>query len=116
MKQRLLILFSGLVLLCAPLSGALAQVTAAEPGSQPPLSPESLAGLIGQADAARHKAAKLGAEWLDTRSLIEQARLAAGQGELQRARELAELARQQGELAAAQAVREAEAWQRRVIR
>jgi hypothetical protein len=100
-----------LLLALASLAGS---VLAAEGGLPP--SAEAVAARIGEAEQARQKAAELGTEWLATHKLIQQAREEAGAGNLQKAMQLAELAQAQGELAAAQAAREAEAWQRRVVR
>lgn len=103
-----------LVSLLSP--AAPAQDPAASSAGGAPVSTESVAELIGRAEAAQHIATELRAAWLETGGLIEQARKEAGLGNLVRAAELAKLARQQGELAVAQAEREAEAWQRRVVR
>ena len=81
-----------------------------------PVTADSALAAIEQAEAARQAAAELGYEWLKTRTLIKQAREASAQEDWQQAVELATEARLQGELAAAQAAREAEAWQRRVVR
>jgi hypothetical protein len=80
-----------------------------------PVDREAVKELIREAEAARSRAADLGAEWLETRELIAEARQLVENGELQQAAERAEEARQQGELAAAQAERESTAWQRRVV-
>jgi len=80
-----------------------------------PVDTEAVQELIREAEAARSRAAGLGAEWLETRELIAEARQLAKNGDLQQAAERAEEARQQGELAAAQAERESTAWQRRVV-
>ena len=84
-------------------------------GNAAPDDTEAVQELIREAEAARSRAAGLGAEWLETRKLITEARQLAENGDLQRAAERAEEARQQGELAAAQAERESKAWQRRVV-
>jgi len=76
---------------------------------------EAVQELIREAEAARSRAAGLGAEWLETRNLIAEARQLIENGDLQKAAQRAEEARQQGELAAAQAERESTAWQRRVV-
>ena len=80
------------------------------------VTPDSALAEIERAEAARQAAAELGYEWLKTKALIQQAREAAAEENWQHAVELATEARLQGELAAAQAEREAEAWQRRVVR
>ena len=80
------------------------------------LSAESVAKSIGRAEAARNQAAELRAEWLETRSLIEQARKQAGLGHYEKAMALADKARRQGELAVEQYERESAAWQQRVVR
>jgi hypothetical protein len=92
--------------------GALAQ----EPAAAAAVSAETVTELIGRAEAAQRSATELRAEWLETGGLIEQAREEANLGNLVQAAKLAELARRQSELAVAQAEREAEAWQRRVVR
>ena len=104
-----------LVLLGALLGSALA-TNAALATEVAPLDAGAVAAMIEDAEAARQRAADLGAEWLDTHKLLAQARQEAEGGNLQTAAELATQARRQGELAAAQAEREAEAWQRRVVR
>jgi hypothetical protein len=96
--------------------GTLAQDPAAASAASTPVSAETVAELIDRAQAAQRTASEQRAEWLETGGLIEQARREAELGNLIRAAELADLARQQGLLAAAQAQREAEAWQRRVVR
>jgi hypothetical protein len=80
------------------------------------LDSETVIEMIEQAEAARSRAADLRAEWLETRDLIEQARHDAELGELEQAARLAMRARRQSELAVEQALREAEAWKRRVVR
>ncbi len=96
--------------------GALAQDPAAASAVGAAVSAEAVTELIGRAEAAQRSATELRAEWLETGGLIEQAREEANLGNLVQAAELAELARRQSELAVAQAEREAEAWQRRVVR
>jgi hypothetical protein len=97
-------------------------LSASVPGEAPatdagaPPDAAAVAALIERAEAARRRAAELGAEWLDTGAMIRQAREEAARGKLDQAAELAEVAQRQGELAAAQAEREAVAWQRRVVR
>lgn len=86
------------------------------PGVESAVEPEAARELIEQAETARQEAAARGAEWLDTRRLIEEARQEADQGNWQRAATLAEQALQQGTLASAQAERESEAWRERVVR
>ena len=97
------------------MSGALRANGATQAGGVP-LTADSALAAIEQAEAARQAAADLGYEWLKTKALIKEARMAAAEEDWQRAVELATEARLQGELAAAQAAREAEAWQRRVVR
>jgi len=105
-----------LMLLCCPISGALAAETGAGAQTAQPPDPAAIARLIDEAEAARQKAAELGAEWLKTRELIAQAREAAQHGEFRQAAQLATRARRQGELAVGQAEREASTWQHRVVR
>ena len=71
---------------------------------------------IESAEHARQQAAAIGAEWLETGRLIDQARQAAEAEEWGQALELSGAAEQQARLAMEQAEREAEAWQRRVVR
>ena len=106
-------LLSGCLLACV--LAAAAEVSAAEPAATP-VDPGAVAALIRQAEAARQMAAGLGAEWLETEGVIEQARREADQGNWGQAATLAEQALRQGELAVAQAEREAEAWRARVVR
>ena len=96
------------------LAGALAAV--AEVRGAEPVDPGSVTALVQQAEAARQKAAEMGAEWLETEEIIERARREAEQGNWQQAAALAEQALSQGELAVAQAEHEAEAWRARVVR
>ena len=88
----------------------------AQQGPAATASAESAAKAITAAETARQKAAALGAEWLQTQSLIEQAQRAEAQGHWAEAVERAEQAREQGELASEQAEREAKAWRDRVVR
>lgn len=113
MKPQKLALLVGLALLNLAVGGARAEEPA--PSARQP-SAAAVATRIDEAEESRRQAAELGAEWLETRDLIAQAREAAGLGKLQQAIDLAELARTQGELAAAQAAREAQAWRQRVVR
>jgi hypothetical protein len=69
-----------------------------------------------QAEASRQAAAEAGNEWLKTRELLEQARLAADKEEWAAATQLANQADEQGRNALLQARHEAEAWRSRVIR
>ena len=71
---------------------------------------------IEAAEQARQEAAAIGAEWLETGRLIEQARQAAAEEDWGQAIELSGAAEQQARLALEQAEREAEVWQRRVVR
>lgn len=98
------------------LAAALPGLHEARAATAATVSPETVEALISQAEAARVRAAELGAEWLETRELIAEARKWLEHGDLQQASERAEQARQQGELAAAQSEREATAWQRRIVR
>ena len=93
-----------------------AQETTSPTEAAAQFSAESAARSIGRAEAAREQAAELHVEWLETHSLIEQARKEAGLGHYEKAMALADKARQQGELAVEQYERESEAWQRRVVR
>jgi hypothetical protein len=68
------------------------------------------------ADSLRARAAEQGYEWIGTQKLLEQAAVAADEGDTETALELAEQARFQAEAALQQAEREKEAWRRRVVR
>jgi len=94
---------------------ATAMMSDLQAANAAPVDTEAVQKLIRDAEAARSRAAGLGAEWLETRKLITEARQLAENGDLQRAAERAEEARQQGELATAQAERESTAWRRRVV-
>ena len=76
---------------------------------------ESFASMLLAAENAQKAAAAAGSEWLETASLIAQAKRDAEQGHWEIAIELALKAKQQGELAVKQAERESTAWQRRVV-
>lgn len=109
------VLFAFVLLAALP---AVAAGQAGEPSPPPglPLGPSEAASMIEQAEAARREAAERGAEWLATRSLIDQAREAVAMGDWQQAADLAGQALQQGNLAVEQAERESGAWQDRVVR
>ena len=100
--------------LAAGLAGAVG-VRGAGPPAAPP-DPHAVSERIQEAEAAKRHAAEMDAEWLDTGSLIEQARREGNQGNWGQAAALAEQALRQAELAIAQAEREAEAWRARVVR
>ena len=100
------------VLLAAMLLGAAAAAQSADA----PLTASSVESLIEHAVQTRVQAADMGAEWLETRTLVERAREQLEQGNLEQAASLADRARKQGELAIEQATREANAWKQRVIR
>lgn len=68
------------------------------------------------AERLRLQAAAQGYEWIGTRQLLEQARAEEESGNAEAAMALVEKARFQAEAALQQAEREAEAWQRRVVR
>lgn len=68
------------------------------------------------AERLRAEAAALGWEWIDTQSLLDQAREAAATGDDAAALALVEKARFQAEAAIKQAEHEAEAWKGRVVR
>jgi hypothetical protein len=71
---------------------------------------------LAEAERLRAEAAAAGFEWLETRSLLEQARYAADNGDLDEGSALVEKARFQAVMAIEQAEREAEAWRGRVVR
>jgi hypothetical protein len=112
MKKPILVFSLGLTLLCStyqelPAMDAMADVAA---------NGETVAQELALAEAARLRAAATGAEWLQTGSLIDQAKQAVEDEEWQLALALARKAKQQGELAIEQAERESVAWRSRVIR
>ena len=61
---------------------------------------------IAAATAAADRAASIGGEWRDTRSIIKEAKAAAAEGKMEQALKLAKKAREQGELGYAQAARQ----------
>lgn len=71
---------------------------------------------LEEAEQLRAVAAEVGAEWLRTESLLQQAREAKSDGDEEAALEHIEKARFQAEAAIEQAERESEIWQHRVIR
>jgi hypothetical protein len=71
---------------------------------------------LQEAEQLRIVAADAGAEWLQTESLLQQARQAKSDGDEESALEYIEKARFQAEAAIKQAERESEIWQHRVIR
>ena len=95
------------------LAGA-ALASTEDPGA--PVNAKTVAAEIAMAESARQRAAEAGAEWLQTGSLLEQARQAAENENWQLALTLARQAREQGELAVQQSQRESEAWRGRVVR
>jgi hypothetical protein len=107
-RHRFVAHFASLVL------GAV--IAADVPAAEQVASAESVSRAIAAAEAARREAAVVGAEWLETGALIEQARTAETRGDWAEALEQASRARHQGELAIAQAKREATAWRHRVVR
>lgn len=71
---------------------------------------------LAAAERLREDAAEVGYEWLETAQLLEQAREAAADGNLDDASTLVEQARFQAVTAIKQAEREADAWRDRVVR
>jgi len=71
---------------------------------------------LAEAEQLRLEAAAAGAEWLQTESLLDQARDEAAQGDTDAALVLVDKARFQAEAALRQAEFEATAWQERVIK
>lgn len=69
-----------------------------------------------EAERFLQRSAEAGHEWLDAAELLEQARLLAAEGRDKEAWEALKNGRLQAEMAVQQANREAEAWQKRVIR
>lgn len=76
----------------------------------------TVVSAIEEAETARLLAAEAGAEWLQTASLIREAREAFEHGDWQQALSLADKAGRQGQLAVEQAARESVAWRDRVLR
>lgn len=70
---------------------------------------------IAEAERMRVMAEDVGAEWLQTGELIEQAKTEAAGGDTERANALLELAQFQAETAIKQAQHEAGAWLSRVV-
>lgn len=70
---------------------------------------------LAEAERLRVQAAEAGYEWLETAALIQQARVAAANGDLDNAKALVEKARFQAETAIKQAAHETEAWRSRVV-
>jgi hypothetical protein len=116
MKMSALCLLAAVALMVGQASAASAQESPGEAEAAASVTAEVAADAISRAEAARRLAAEYRAEWLETAGLIEKAHEQAALGHYENAMALAEEARQQGELAVAQAEREAEAWQRRVVR
>jgi histidyl-tRNA synthetase len=81
-----------------------------------PVDAKTVAAEIAMAESTRQRAAAAGAEWLQTGSLVEQARQAAENENWHLALTLARQAREQSELAVQQSQRESEAWRNRVVR
>jgi len=76
---------------------------------------ETVKNELALAETSRKRAAEAGAEWLETGSLIEQARRALENEDWSQALALARRANEQGELAFEQSERESGAWRDRVI-
>lgn len=70
---------------------------------------------LDEAERLRAQAEEAGYEWLETAALIQQARVAAANGDLDNAKALVEKARFQAETAIKQAAHETEAWRSRVV-
>jgi len=111
-KSRLFLLMLGLAALCTTPQVLLAMEATAEA----PANAETATIELALAEASRQHAADSGAEWLETGSLIEQAKLAMGNEDWRQVLALALRAKKQGELAVAQAQRESVAWRERVIK
>ena len=71
---------------------------------------------LAEAEQLRLEAAAAGAEWLQTESLLDQAREEAARGDTDAALALVDKARFQAEAALLQAEHESTAWQERVIK
>lgn len=94
------------------LSIALAMLLALAPAAYG----DDFEARLAAAEQLRARAAEAGAEWLETGSLLDEARRAAADGDMQKATALVEQARFEAEAALSQAAKEAEAWKRRVVR
>jgi len=81
-----------------------------------PITADQAESAIKAAEAVRKRAAAAGNEWLQTGSLLEEAREAVSNEQWQRALERAQHATRQSELAIEQAERESTAWRERVVR
>lgn len=108
MKNRIFLLLPVFFLLC----GAPRML----PAMEAPANAQTVAHEIDLAEASRQEAAEARAEWLQTGSLIEEAKRAAESEDWQQALALARQAKQQAELAVEQAERESVAWRSRVVR
>jgi len=106
-KSGIFLLLLGLTVLCTTQQMSLAM--------EAPANEETVAYELALAEASRQRAAEAGAEWLETGSLIEQAKHAVENEDWRQALVLARRAKQQGELAVEQAGRESVAWRERVI-
>lgn len=69
-----------------------------------------------EAERLRAEAAAAGSEWLETGSLLQQAKDAEANGDRETALKLVEQARFQAEMAIRQAQHEADAWADRVVK
>jgi len=108
MKLRIYLLLPVLVLLFVTMRMVAA--------TEAPANAQTVVHELDLAKTLRRDAEEAGAEWLQTGSLIEQAKQAAESEDWQQALALARQAKQQAELALAQAEREAVAWRARVVR
>lgn len=80
-------------------SALLLAACASTPQNKMEHDAEDFPTLIKQAEAAVQKSAEIGFEWRDVSKLIGQAKMAAANGDLERAIKLAIQAKRQGELA-----------------
>ena len=110
-KSRLFLLLLGLAVLCTTPQVLLAMEATTEASA----NGETVAIELALAEASRQSAAEAGAEWLETGSLIEQAKHAAENEDWRQALKLALQAKKQSELAVAQAQQESVAWRDRVL-
>ena len=95
---------------------ALAILLALALALAPGVRGEDFEASLETAEQLLAKAAKAGTEWLETGKLLDEARKAAADGDMQAAMALVEQARFQAETAISQAEHEAEAWKSRVVR
>jgi hypothetical protein len=117
MRAGLLKLRSAILLIAgASMFGAVHPLMGQDAADERAVDADTVVAAIDRAEAARQRAAGAGTEWLQTESLILDARKALENGDWQDAIQLAKKAERQGLLAVQQAERESAAWRDRVVR